>query len=211
MKILKHEHAFLELSKNSGTILIDPGMYSTKLPALGPVSAVVLTHIHDDHSYLPHLELIASRNPRLKIFGPAEIAEKLKGLEVTTCFHGDSHEVAGFQLDFFGDLHQEIHRSIPLVQNLGVMVDKKLYYPGDSYTFPEYPVEVLACPSAAPWMKISDLIDYLEELKPKMAFPTHNAILSDFGNTLQNNRIKEFVEKNSGEFTYLQPGDSLEI
>lgn len=211
MKITKHEHAFLEISNEVGTILIDPGMYSTTLPELGPISAVILTHVHDDHSYLPHIQAIRALNPHLKIFGPAEVAAKLAELEVTTCFHGDSYQISGFKLDFFGDLHQEIHRSIPLVQNLGVMVDGVLYYPGDSYTIPETQVDLLACPSAAPWMKIGDLMDFLEAVRPKRAFPTHNAILSDFGHTLQNNRIQMVVEENGGSFEYLTPGMTLEI
>jgi L-ascorbate metabolism protein UlaG (beta-lactamase superfamily) len=211
MKITKHEHAFLEISKDEGTVLIDPGMYSTTLPELGPISALILTHIHDDHSFLPHIQAIRALNPNLKIFGPAEVATKLDGVEVTTCYHGDSYRIAGFKLDFYGDLHQEIHRSIPLVQNLGVMVDDALYYPGDSYTLPETQVELLACPSAAPWMKIGDLMDFLAVVRPKRTFPTHNAILSDFGHTLQNNRIQMVVEENGGSFEYLTPGKTLEI
>ena len=210
MKIRKHEHAFLEITKNEKTILIDPGVYSKELPELGKVEALVLTHIHDDHSYLPHIQKIKAQNPGIKIFGPAEVAAKLEGIEVTTCYHGDSYEVSGFRLDFFGDLHKEIHRSIPLIQNLGVMVDELLYYPGDSYTIPETQVELLACPSAAPWMKIGDLMDFLEAVRPRRTFPTHNAILSDFGHSLQNDRIQQVVEQHGGVFEYLKPGMSLD-
>ena len=211
MKITKHEHAFLEVTENSKSLLIDPGMYSPSLPELSEVVAIVLTHVHDDHSFLPHISKIVDHYPKVKIYGPAEVAKKLEGFSVTTCYHGDAIEVEGFHVDFFGDLHQEIHRSIPLVQNLGVLVNKKLYYPGDSYTLPEYPFELLACPSAAPWMKISDLIDFIEALKPKRAFPTHNAILSEEGNALQNGRVREFVEKHGGKFEYLLPGEGTEV
>jgi predicted SpoU family rRNA methylase len=58
-------------------------------------------------------------------------------------------------------------------------------------------------------MKISDLIDYLEEVKPKRAFATHNAILNDNGHQLQNNRIREIVTKHGGEFNYLLQGESI--
>ena len=85
------------------------------------------------------------------------------------------------------------------------------YYPGDSYTQCDYPFEVLACPAAAPWMKISDLIDYLEQVRPKRAFATHNAILNDNGHLLQNSRIREYVTKHGGEFSYLLPGESITI
>ena len=56
MKIIKHNHALLELVLDSGTVLIDPGMYQEQLPDFQNVIAVCLTHVHDDHSYLPHIK-----------------------------------------------------------------------------------------------------------------------------------------------------------
>ncbi len=207
MQITKHHHAMLELREGNQTLVIDPGMYQPDLPKLENVVGVVFTHVHDDHSYLPHaLEL--AKHDGVRFFGTQDVREKLQGLEVEVVRHGDHIKLENFTLDFSGDMHQEIHRSIPLVQNVGVTVNRKLFYPGDAYGYPEHPFEILACPSSAPWMQISDLIDYLVELKPKAAFATHNAILSEHGNKLQNARIKEFVEKYGGEFRHLNPGDS---
>lgn len=210
MKITKHEHAFLQLEQDGQQLLIDPGMYSSELPETNNVVAITLSHVHDDHSFRPHLEELLSRHPDAKVFGPKEVAQKLSGIAVEVCYHGDRHQVGPFVIDFFGYLHQEIHRSIPLVENLAVMVNG-LYYPGDSYTIPEVEVDTLACPSSAPWLKIADVMDFLMVVRPKRAFPTHNALLSDAGHSLQNGRIKEVVEANGGRFDYLLPGESLEI
>jgi hypothetical protein len=60
-------------------------------------------------------------------------------------------------------------------------------------------------------MKIGDVIDFIELVKPKRAFATHNALLSDSGQALQNNRIKEFVEKHGGVLEYLTPGQTTEV
>lgn len=207
MRITKHHHAMLELVSDGKTLVIDPGMYQTELPELENVIAVVFTHLHDDHSFAPHAKALAAQHD-VQFFGPKDVVAKLAELDVQGVAHGDFVKVGPFELEFAGDLHQEIHRSIPLVQNVSVNVNRRLFYPGDAYVFPEHSFEILACPSAAPWMKISDLIDYLEELRPKAAFATHNAILSDFGNALQNNRIREFVEKHGGEFRHLLPGES---
>lgn len=211
MKITKFEHAFLKLDLSGQQLLIDPGIYSPSLPQLENVVGIVLTHLHDDHSYLPHIQAIKQQFPQARVFGPQDVAAKLGGIACEVVTHGSHLEVGGFSLDFFGDQHQEIHRSIPLVQNVGVLVNSKLYYPGDSYTQCDYPFEVLACPSAAPWMKISDLIDYLAAVRPKRAFATHNAILNDNGHALQNNRIREIVTKHGGEFRYLTEGESLDV
>lgn len=210
MRISKYEHALLVVEQAAAQLVIDPGSYSN-LPALQNVVAVVFTHLHDDHTSLEHAQTISRNFPAVKMFGTQEVVEKLNGLNVQAVYHGDHYEVGPFQIDFYGDLHQVIHRSIPLVQNVGVMVNLQLYYPGDSYTFPEQSVEILACPTSAPWLRISDVIDFLDLIKPKKCFATHNALLSEQGHALQNNRVQQIVEKHGGEFRYLNVGESWQL
>ena len=210
MRISKYEHALLVVEQATAQLVIDPGSYSN-LPALQNVVAVVFTHLHDDHTSLEHAQTISRNFPAVKMFGTQEVVEKLTGLNVQAVYHGDHYEVGPFQIDFYGDLHQVIHRSIPLVQNVGVMVNSQLYYPGDSYTFPEQSVEILACPTSAPWLRISDVIDFLDLIKPKKCFATHNALLSEQGHALQNNRVQQIVEKHGGEFRYLNVGESWQL
>ena len=211
MKITKFDHALLSIEVDSKMVVIDPGSYSNKLPGFKNVAAICLTHIHEDHSYKPHVEKIMLENPDAQIFGPAEVAQKLGGLPVQVVYHGDHFEVSGFELDFSGDLHEQIHRSIPLIQNTGVTVNRTLYYPGDSYTIPENKVKVLACPTSAPWVKIADVMDFIAAVKPETLFPTHNALLSDNGHELYNHRISEVTKENGGNFVSLKPGQSLEV
>ena len=210
MKITKFDHALLSIESVSKLVVIDPGTYSKELADFKDVVAICLTHIHEDHSYLPHIQKILIDNPDAQIFGPAEVAKKLAGLPVQVVYHGDHYEVGGFELDFSGDLHEEIHRSIPLIQNTGVTVNRTLYYPGDSYTIPEDKVKVLACPASAPWLKISDVMDFISAVKPETLFPTHNALLSGNGHELYNQRISEVTQENGGNFVFLEPGQSLE-
>lgn len=210
MKITKFTHACLRLETQGSVLWIDPGNFSEDFAATKS-SAVVITHQHEDHCHRPNIEKLLELNPSLKIFSTFEVAEKLAGIDVTVVQHGDLYEVDGFKLEFFGDMHQEIHRSLALVQNTAVMVNGSFYYPGDSYTPPEHQPKLLAVPSSAPWLKIADVIDYLELVRPKLCFPTHNALLSDIGHQLQNSRIQEIVEKNGGEFRYLKPGESIDL
>lgn len=211
MRVMKLEHACLTVELGGKELVIDPGMYSEAPPRITNPVAITLSHIHDDHSFQPHIEALLARNPGLQIFGTEEVAQKLEGLKVTKVHHGDRHIVEGFTLDFYGYFHQEIHRSIPLVENFGLMVNGELYYPGDSYTVPEAEVQTLACPSSAPWLKIADVIDFLNEVRPKRCFPTHNALLSEHGHKLQNARISELTEQSGGEFRYLEVGESWEL
>jgi len=211
MQITKRGHACLEVELAGKRLVIDPGNYTESLAGLADVAAVVVTHQHDDHCSIEQLEALQGANPSLKIFGTEEVALKLAGLPVQAVHHGDRFEVEGFVLEFFGDLHQEIHRSIPLIQNTAVLVNSKLYYPGDSYTVCDYPFEVLACPASAPWLKIADVIDFLDAQRPAKCFSTHNALLSELGHQLQNSRIKEVTERNGGEYRYLAVGQSWQI
>lgn len=210
MRISKYEHALLVVEQSAAQLVIDPGSYSN-LPELQNVVAVVFTHLHDDHTSLEHAKAISLNFPDAKLFGTQEVVEKLAGLNVQAVYHGDHYEVGPFQIDFYGDLHQVIHRSIPLVQNVGVMINSQLYYPGDSYTFPEQTVEILACPTSAPWLRISDVMDFLDLIRPKKCFATHNALLSEQGHALQNNRVQQVVEKHGGEFRYLNVGESWQL
>jgi L-ascorbate metabolism protein UlaG (beta-lactamase superfamily) len=211
MKITKHGHACLEVEIDSQTLVIDPGSYTEELTNLGAVVAVVITHKHDDHCDEAKIAKIKKENPMVQIFGTSEVAERLQGVDVTTVYHGDYYEVGGFKLEFFGDMHQIIHQSIPLIQNTAVLVNGDLYYAGDSYTPPDLKVKVLACPTSAPWLKIGDVMDYIQEIKPAICFPTHNALLSQLGHDLNNSRVKLITEENGGEFRYLEVGQSLEL
>ena len=105
-----------------------------------------------------------------------------------------------------------IHPSIPIIDNVGVLVNDALYYAGDSFTVPEgVAVDVLAAPAAAPWMKISEAMDYIKAVAPRRAFPTHEMLLSRAGKTLSNTRLAWATEQGGGEFVPLEPGDTLDF
>ena len=215
MKVTKFEHATLVLEQGDDLAVIDPGSYTRPLNGLSNVVAVVMTHKHDDHCFEEQLDRIVAGNPTALLFGTDEVrarlAESRPALKVTSVHHGDYHVVGNFTFEFFGDMHKEIHHSIPLIQNCGVMVNDLLYYPGDSNTRPDRKVALLACPSSAPWAKISDIIDFVDDVKPARAFGTHNIHLSEEGHKMYNGRIKQLTEKHGGTFEHLEPGDSTTV
>jgi L-ascorbate metabolism protein UlaG (beta-lactamase superfamily) len=211
MQITKLEHACLVLEKDSQRVILDPGSYTRPVGDYQNVLAVVITHMHDDHCSEEQLQAILASNPGVKIFGTDEVCKRLAKFETTAVHHGDFYSEGPFALEFFGDMHAEIHRSIPLIQNCGVMINDQLYYPGDSYTQPDRKVEILACPTSAPWLKIGDVMDFVSAVKPKRCFPTHNVHLSEIGHELNNGRVKLVTEAGEGTFEYLTPGQSIEL
>lgn len=98
-------------------------------------------------------------------------------------------------------------------ENIGVVVDGKYVNPGDSFDVPENfgEVKVLFVPSAAPWCKVPEGMDYIKSVKPKIAVPVHNAVLSDLGNGFNNNWLKVAAEEVGAELKALKVGESFEV
>jgi len=212
MKLTKYEHSCLVISKGDATLVIDPGSFTTPLTDVSGVVAIVITHEHADHWTAEQLTRLLDRNPSARILGPAGVAAAATDFTVETVKGGDSVEIEPFTLRFFGEKHAVIHSSIPIVDNVGVLVDDSLYYAGDSYTVPEgVEVDTLAVPIGAPWLKIGDAMDYVLEVKPRRSFPVHDAVLSQIGKTMTQARIEAVTTQNGGDFFVLDAGESYDL
>lgn len=211
MRITKHEHACLEIEHSGDTLVIDPGGYTTLLVGVTNVVAIVITHEHADHWSQEQLEHLLKASPHARVFGPAGVAAAATSFPIETVAPGDTIELDPFTLSFFGGEHAVIHDSIPIVDNVGVLVNETLYYAGDSYTIPDVAVDTLAVPAGAPWLKIGDVMDYVSAIAPKRAFPVHEMVLSTIGKSLSNARIKSATEAAGGEFFALQAGEGIDV
>jgi L-ascorbate metabolism protein UlaG (beta-lactamase superfamily) len=210
MKVTKYEHATLVISSQDKQLVIDPGVFLTP-PDFSDTVAVVITHEHADHWTDQNLRLLLEKSPDAKIYAPQGVATAASGFEVTVVKAGDVIEVEPFTLEFFGEKHAVIHESVPVPENVGVLVNDELYYAGDSYTVPGKPVGTLAAPIGAPWLKIGDSIDYVLEVKPKHAFYIHDMTLSAAGKGMASDRLKWATEQNGGDYHPLEVGDSFDI
>lgn len=211
MKLTRFEHAAMVLDKSGSTLVIDPGGYTTPLTDITGVVAIVITHEHADHWTTDQLTRILVKNPDARILGPAGVAAAAPEFDIEIVKHGDSVTVPPFELEFFGEKHAVIHESIPVVDNVAVMVDGDFYYAGDSYTLPGVPVATLAVPIGAPWLKIGDAMDYVLAVKPRHTLTVHDAPLSQIGKSLAQARIEAVTNSVGGEFHPLQPGESLDL
>lgn len=212
MRVTKQEHACLVIEDGAKTLVIDPGVFTTALIGLNGVVAIVITHEHADHWTTEQLSHIVNRNPDVKIFGPAGVKAAATGFDITEVANGDEVTVEPFRLRFFGEKHAVIHESIPIIDNVGVLVNDSLYYPGDSYTVPDgVEVALLAAPIGAPWLKIGDAIDFVLAVKPRRAFATHEMTLSVAGKGMGHERLGWATQLNGGEYFALEPGESFDL
>lgn len=210
MKITKYEHATLLIQKAGSALVVDPGVFLSA-PDFSDVVAIVITHEHGDHWTDDNLRRILERNSGVRIFGPAGVAAAVSGVEIEVVKAGDVIEVEPFTLQFFGEKHAVIHESIPVPDNVGVLVDDELYYPGDSYTVPDVEVGTLAAPIGAPWLKIGEAMDFVLAVKPKRAFYAHDMTLSQAGKGMHIDRLTWATEQGGGTFTPLDVNESLDI
>ncbi|MBF4574175.1 MBL fold metallo-hydrolase [Herbiconiux sp. VKM Ac-1786] len=216
MRLTKFEHAALLLEQSGKKLFIDPGMFTTAITDAANTAAVVITHEHPDHWTPEQLRRILEASPTAVVYGPEGVVNAVREADASTAVTrvdpGDAVSAGPFSLRFSGGRHAVIHSSIPVVDNVGVLVNDVLYYPGDSWAVPEgVDVDVLAVPAGAPWLKIAEAIDYVLEVKPRRSFPTHEMVLSTAGKGMAGDRIRWATEQGGGEFFPLQPGDTLDL
>lgn len=211
MRITKLDHAALVLEEGGRRLVIDPGSLTNPVLGLEKVDAVVITHEHADHWTAEQLHRVLESSPEAVVVGPASVALSAEGLPVQVVGAGETTTVGPWTLRFFGGNHAVIHPSIPVVENLGVLVNGRVYYPGDSFHVPlGVDVDVLAVPAGAPWLKISEAIDFVGQVAPRRAFGTHDAVLSAVGRSLAHDRLRAVTETKGGEYFALQAGDVLD-
>lgn len=184
MNVLKYKHACFTVEHDGQILVVDPGSFSDDFIAPANVVGIVITHQHDDHFDQEQIANIIDKNPEAIIIAHPSVIDQLEAFKTRSVNVGDNVTVGHFRLSFSGGEHALIHKSIPVIANLGVMINDLLYYPGDSFYVPEQPIDTLALPAAAPWMKIGEAMDYLAAVRPRFAFPTHDAILSDGGRSM---------------------------
>jgi L-ascorbate metabolism protein UlaG (beta-lactamase superfamily) len=185
MNITKFGHSCLFIEEQDLRAIVDPGIFSTMQNQLHDIDVLIITHEHDDHCDINSVAAIVKNNPDVTILTNASVSEKLKAEGITSQIvqHGDVVRKKDIAIEFFGRDHAIIHSSIPLFQNVGFFIAGRFFYPGDAFTDPERPVDILALPVQGPWLKIAESIDYALALKPKICFPTHDGLMKNPGAT----------------------------
>lgn len=179
MKLQKLGHSCVLVELVDRRILIDPGVFSPSADGVEGLTDILITHGHPDHCDLQRLRRIAERNPGARIAADRSTARPLvaEGLEVTEVRNGDTLDGPVPVLAIVGP-HAELHPELPGGTNTGWIVGDSFYHPGDALTLPSRPVDVLALPIVAPWLRVSDAIEFLRAVAPKMALPIHDGIAS---------------------------------
>jgi len=214
MKIKKIGHCCLviEIATANGLVrlMTDPGVYSKGQTEEKNIDAVFITHEHSDHFHIDSVRGIIANNPQTRVFTNTAVGKLLEkeGIPFQLLENGAQIDIKGVLIGSKDEQHAEIYRELPRVQNTGYFIfdpaEQTFFYPGDTFMLPGQRVDILALPVSAPWMKVSESIDYALAVKPRVAFPVHDAILSN--PEMGSFAPKMFLPKHGIEFVVIPVG-----
>ena len=209
MRVTKFSHSCVRVARDGAVLVIDPGGFSERA-ALNDVDAILITHEHADHLDVDKLADALDKRPEAKVYTHAEVAAKLGTLNgvVRTVSAGETFSAAGFQVQAYGGWHAVIHPDLPVVPNLGFLIEGRLYHPGDSFDVPiDADIESLFVPVSAPWLKASEAIDFVRSVAPRRAYALHDALLNDNGLGLLDRLLGQY---SGTEYSRLVPGETVD-
>ncbi|WP_280478844.1 MBL fold metallo-hydrolase [Nocardia cyriacigeorgica] len=214
MRIAHFGHSCILVELHGRRILFDPGTFAHGFEGLTGLDAIAVTHQHPDHIDPNRIEALIDANPDARLFSDPQTAQQ-RGGRWEAVHAGNVIDLDGLRITGGGGRHAVIHPEIPVIDNtvfqLGTPDDPaQLVHPGDSLWVPPTPVGVLALPAVAPWMKISEAVDYLRAVAPRTAVPIHYGIIAAEAQGIYFGRIAEMGPAGT-EFRVIEPEDSAEL
>lgn len=179
MQLTKYTHSCVRLDDGDRSLVIDPGAFSEVETALDGTHAILVTHEHFDHIDVERVRNAVRGDSHLRVFAlPKVVAALNVGDQASVVEPGTPFEADGFSVSTFGGQHALIHPAIPMVANVGYLIDG-VYHPGDSFTVPDQPVSTLLLPSNAPWSKAAEVIDFAIAVRAPRVHQIHDSLITD--------------------------------
>ncbi|NMD46249.1 MAG: MBL fold metallo-hydrolase [Propionibacterium sp.] len=197
MQITHLGHAAVLVEVADRRILIDPGNFSTAWHELRDLDAILVTHQHPDHVDPEHVGALVASNPQARVYVEPQVLGVVdlpgaKGIAADA-----SIELGGVSVDAVGGLHAIIHRDIPQIGNVGLVLtadgEPTLFHPGDSLATVPPGVDVLAVPAYGPWAAMKETIDFARAVGASHGFPIHDGLLHERGVRLIYGRLQSMT------------------
>jgi L-ascorbate metabolism protein UlaG (beta-lactamase superfamily) len=176
----------------SATVYIDPWQLGKGAP---PADVVLVSHEHGDH--FNRSDIASVSTPQTVVVGPAEVTDKLVGLETRTVAPGQTVEVVGvkvravpaYNLNKYSDPEAGVFFHPRADGKVGYVVEldgRTIYHAGDTDNIPEMSdidVDVALLPVSGTYvMTVDEALEACTRIKAKTVVPMHYAtIVGDLG------------------------------
>lgn len=209
MQITKFGHACVRVEHDGVRLVLDPGSFTAR-GAVDGADVILITHQHADHYDADHLRSVSA--PIVTIEAVARvIAEEAPDLSdrVRVVTPGDLLDL-GVPVRVVGEKHAVIHPDYPRFDNSGYLLtlgNKRVYHPGDSLTPPGEQIDVLLAPISAPWLKISEAIDFVREVAAPRNLGIHDKVYSDLALGMVDTHMANLI----GDLSFVRVPDGADL
>lgn len=211
MRITKFGHACVRIEHGGTTLVLDPGGLTSQESVEG-ADSVLITHEHFDHYSADNLRACDAAIYTIDAVA-AQIRSDAPDLaERITVVQPDDEFDAGVPVRVVGQDHAVIHPDIPRIHNSGYVFDlggTKVYHPGDALLAPGEEIDLLLAPASAPWMKMSEAIDFVREVGAPHNLAIHDAIYTAVGLGVVDGAMANLNGPRGLGWTRLEPGQEL--
>ncbi len=211
MRITKFGHSCVRLEHEGAVIVLDPGGF-TQPDAVDGATAVLITHEHPDHYSAEHL-----RRTDAPVFTIEAVAAKIRedapdvAERLTVVGPGEAFD-PGLPTRVIGEKHAVIHPELPRFDNSGYLMqvaDLTVFHPGDSLELPGHEVDLLLLPVSAPWLKVSECIDFARDVGAQRSLAIHDRVYSEAGLGIVDGQLSRMLGERGQSYVRLADAQDL--
>ncbi len=216
MKITKLVHSCFILEKDGKRILVDPGVYSwqsgvVEEDLMSDLDSVVVTHEHPDHLSEDFVDLVKTKSPGAKWYGPSQVVSQLADWGINGSSSSDDDSIV-----FIESSHADLDPWFPeQPEHTSFVLFNEVLVGGDCHTLSDsHGARIFAgAINGGPWGAVVGFARMIEAMdnRPEVVIPAHDWHWNDEARKGIYNRLGEVMEAQGVKFVPMENGLSVDI